>query len=683
MTPAAPPTESEKAVSYRVSMDIGGTFTDFVVTEEAADRTFSGKVSSTPANPAEGVLEGLRQLVPEAPQIGFVVHGQTVGLNAFLERKGTRVLLIMTEGARDSYSIARHDRKELYTLKYRKPERLIPRRDTVEVDERIRWDGSVERPLDEASFDPIVERIQAEGIEAVAICFLHAYANPEHELRAREILERRCPGLSVTLSHEIAREWREYERASSAALNAYIAPKLERYLVSLEDELDTMGVGATLHIMQSNGGITTGRRAREQPIQTLLSGPVGGTIGGAALSRTTERPNLLCVDMGGTSFDMSLIIDGRPNVSTETELEGLPILLPLVDIHTIGAGGGSLAWLEAGGLRVGPQSAGAVPGPACYARGGTEPTVTDANLFLGRLDPRYFLGGRMSLDEEAAAAALRSIATHVGLDDTAFAEGVLAIINATMADAMRTITVKQGIDPREYSLVAFGGTGPMHAVWLAGELEIAEVVIPWSPGTFSAWGMLQTDMRHDLARSFYEPVAALEPSSLLEVYRELEREGGALLAEQDVDPADTYFVRSADMRYVGQEYSVNVPVGDEIDLGEIEDVFHEAHRVRYGHSTPGAPVEFVNLRLAALGRIASEAVPFQPAEDGRDAVLTRRQVTFDGEPHETLVLLRSRLAPGSSHDGPLVIEEETATTVVPPAYTARIDEVGNLVIAPR
>jgi N-methylhydantoinase A len=665
---------------YRVAMDIGGTFTDFVVVDEAGERTSSGKVSSTPGNPAEGVIEGLKQFVSEPGEIGFIVHGTTVGLNAFLERKGTRVLLLMTEGVRDAYSIARHDRKELYALQYRKPERLVPRRDVLEVRERLRWDGSVDTPVDSESLRPIVDRIKAEGVEAVAVCFLHSYTNPEHELEAREILERECPGLSITLSHEIAREWREYERASSAVMNAYIAPKVGGYLGDLESDLGGMDVRATLHVMQSNGGITTARKARQQPIQTLLSGPVGGTIGGAALSRAASRPNLVCVDMGGTSFDMSLIVDGSPSVSSETELEGLPVLMPLVDINTIGAGGGSLAWLEAGGLRVGPQSAGADPGPACYGRGGTEPTVTDANLFLGRLDPDYFLGGAMTLDEQAARSALRSIAEELSLDETGFAEGVLAIINATMADAMRTITVKEGIDPRDYSVVAFGGAGPMHAVWLAEELGIGEVVVPWSPGTFSAWGMLQTDMRHDLAETFYRPLEGLDAGEVAEVYSRLESEGRDLLDAEGIGEDELYFARSADMRYVGQEYSVLVDIPAEVDLDGIVSDFHDAHRVRYGHSTPGAPVEFVNLRVAALGRIRAGVVPYEPPSGDEDPLLGRRQVTFDGEPHESPVLLRARLVPGDAREGPAVIEEDSATTVVPPGHSFEVSELGDLLI---
>ncbi len=550
----------------------------------------------------------------------------------------------------------------------------------LEVRERLRWDGSIDAALDEESVRRVAEAVRADGVEAVAVCLLHSHVNPEHELQVRELLERECPGLSVTLSHEIAREWREYERASSAVMNAYIAPKVGGYLSSLEQELGEMRVETTLHVMQSNGGITTARKAREQPIQTLLSGPVGGTIGGAALSRSIGRPNLLCVDMGGTSFDMSLIVDGAPSISTETELEGLPVLMPLVDIHTIGAGGGSLAWLEAGGLRVGPQSAGAVPGPACYGRGGTQPTVTDANLFLGRLDPGYFLAGAMTLDEGAAERALASVASQLGLEETAFAEGVLSIINATMADAMRTITVKQGVDPRDYSLVAFGGAGPMHAVFLAAELDIREVIVPWSPGTFSAWGMLQTDMRHDLAKTFYRPLAGLDAGEVAEMYTALEREGADLLRGERVPEEDMYFARSADMRYVGQEYSVNVSVGASIDLDEIEAAFHAAHRVRYGHSTPGAPVEFVNLRVAALGRIRAETVPYRPPASDEDAQIGTRGVVFGGEPHDTPVLLRARMQPGETREGPAIVEEDSSTTVVPPGHQIGVDAGGNLLV---
>jgi N-methylhydantoinase A len=667
---------------YRVAIDIGGTFTDFVIADRGAGDAFTGKSLTTSANQAEGVMSGLRELVPNANDIDFIVHGTTAGLNAFLERKGTRVLLITTAGLRDSYSIARGDRKELFALQYRKPQRLVPRRDVVEVRERLRWDGSVAEPLHEDDFEPIVARIVEQQIKAVAVCFVHAYVNPAHELAARKILKRARPDLSITLSHEVAREWREYERASSAVLNAYIAPIVERYLGTLESEIARFGVRATLHVMQSNGGVMTAAAARELPIQTLLSGPVGGTIGGAALSSARQRPNLLCVDMGGTSFDLSLIVNGKPNVSTETELESLPILMSLVDIHTIGAGGGSLAWLEAGALRVGPQSAGADPGPACYGRGGTAPTVTDANLFLKRLDPAYFLGGRMRLDEKAAARAIHEMATQAGLDDVAFAEGMLAIINAKMADAMRTITVKQGIDPRNFSLVAFGGAGPMHAVWLGKELEISEVIVPWSPGTFSAWGMLQTDIRHDVSQTFYRRLDGLAMGEVEEVYVSLEGQGREILHGEGMSDEQIHFLRTADMRYVGQEYSVNVGADGATALAGISQSFHEAHRTRYGHATPDAPVEFVNLRVAAVGGLDREAVGFRAPEKGEDPVMGVRDAIFDGRAQATTILLRRRLGPGAGYSGPLVVEEDTATTVVPPGYRILVDPLGNMLITP-
>jgi len=396
-----------------------------------------------------------------------------------------------------------------------------------------------------------------------------------------------------------------------------------------------------------------------------------------------NRPNLLCVDMGGTSFDMSLIVNGRPTVSSAAYLEGLPLLTPIVDIHTIGAGGGSLAWLEAGGLRVGPHSAGADPGPACYGRGGTQPTVTDAHLFLKRLGPRSLLGGRMTLDEEAAARAVHSVASQIGLNDVALAEGMLSIINAKMADGMRTITVAQGIDPREYSLLAFGGAGPMHAVWLAEELDMREVIVPFSPGTFSASGMLQTDVRHDLAHNFYRPLSKALPETLAQIYAELVEEGRAALQAEGIPPEDMVFEFSSDMRYVGQEYSVNVRLWKEVKLDEIDRAFHQAYRVRYGHATPGAPVEFVTLRVAAWGTMKNKLAGFHPVQDGHDPVVAKRQVIFQGEPHETPILRRPWMPVDQVYRGPLVIEEDSATTVVPPGCQCYVDQSGNVLIARR
>jgi N-methylhydantoinase A len=668
-------------MALRIAADIGGTFTDFVFVDDTTGTISTGKVPSTPDNAARGILNGLTSLVADPSQIGLIVHGTTVGLNAFLERKGARVLLIMTAGLRDAYTIARGDRKDLYTLQYRKPERLVPRRDVLEVRERLRWDGSVMTPLHDEDFEPIIAKIKAENITAVAVCFIHAYLNPVHELRAREILAQAVPGLSVALSHEIAREWREYERASSAVMSAYIAPKIEQYLSTLTDELEQLQVQALLYVMKSNGGVMSARIARQQPVHTLLSGPVGGTVGGMLLAETLQRPNLICVDMGGTSFDVSLITNGQPGITSETELEGLPLLLPLVEIHTIGAGGGSLVWLEAGALRVGPQSAGAVPGPICYGRGGTQPTVTDANLFLGRIGADSLLGSRMHLEVETTATAMARMAGELNLNAEALAEGILAIVNAKMADAIRTITVQRGIDPREYALVAYGGAGPMHAVWLARELEIGEIIVPWSPGTFSAQGMLHADVRHDLAQNFYRKLEQVIAQDVSAGYEGMIRVGRVILRDEQVAEQDMYFLYSADIRYIGQEYSVNVPVRWPVDLEEVRCTFDEVYQMRFGHSTPGVPAEFVNLRLAAMGRLPRSIANGAPVENG-DPVKGKRRIIFDGRSFLTTILERSRLQIGQVYAGPLVIEEDTATTVMPPGYRAKVDVTGNLIITP-
>ena len=665
---------------YSISVDIGGTFTDFVVNDKEAGKAFTGKLPSTPENPALAVLEGIRQLIPKPDEIDFIVHGTTVGLNAFLERKGARVLLITTAGVSDYYTIARGNRNDLYTLHYRKPGRLLPRRDVHEVRERIKWDGSVDEPIHPEDFEPIIAKIKGENITAVAVCFLHAYAYPQHELQAREILVNALPDVSVTLSHLVAREWREYERASTAILNAYIAPRIERYLSSLQQEMNDIGTTGMLYVMQSSGGIMTADSARQQPIRTLLSGPVGGTIGGVALSTTINRPNLICIDMGGTSFDMSLVVNGQPSVSSSTLLEGLPLLTPIVDIHTIGAGGGSLAWLEAGGLRVGPQSAGANPGPACYARGGTEPTVTDAHLLLKRLGPRSLLSGRMILDEQAAAQAIHHVAVRLNLADVALAEGILSVINAKMADGIRTITVAQGINPRDFSLLAFGGAGPMHAVWLAEELGIDEVIIPYSPGTFSASGMLRTDLRHDLACNYYKLVRQASTQDLTDLFTRLVEEGRAALQTEGIPLEAMRFEFSSDMRYLGQEYSVNVRTQKEWDLSQTEQAFHDTYRTRYGHAIPGAPVEFVTLRVVALGEIKGKLTGFQVHQNGREALIDARQVYFSGRPYHTPVLRRDWIPIGENYSGPVIIEEDSATTVVPPTHTYRVDQFGQIVI---
>ena len=664
---------------YRVSADIGGTFTDIVVDDTENNSIKTIKVLSTPENPANAVFNGLNSNL-EIENIDFIVHGTTVGLNAFLERKGSRVLLIMTKGVSDTYTIARGDRKELYNVRYTKPGTLVPRKDVYEVEERTMWDGSIKTKLNEDDLSNIAEIINKEDIKAVSICFLHSYVNPQHEIQSRNYLSKLIKeDVVISLSHEIAREWREYERASTAVMNSYIGPVTNNYLKSLQKQLEGSNYKKPLYIMQSNGGVIRAESALEQPVKTLLSGPVGGTIGGQALSKLIKRPNLICVDMGGTSFDMSLIINGKPSVTNETEQEFIPLLIPLVDIHTIGAGGGSVAWLENEALRVGPRSAGANPGPACYGKGGQEPTVTDANLYLGRLGKESKLGGWMDLDLNASESVLKSLSEKLNISSTELAEGILSIINAKMADAIRTITVKEGIDPREFSLVAFGGAGSMHAVWLAEELEINEIIVPNDPGTFSAWGMLQTDIRRDLTVNFYQNFQSLEKEKLLQNFNKLKDEAIALLKSENVNENDMSFSLTADMRYIGQEYYVNVDISEPFDLNEINNNFHKTYEKQYGHSTPEGPSEFINLRLIATGKI-KKTDSVKSIENDETIKDSKRKIIFNQKEYETKIYARHNIRVNESFDGPAVIEESTATTVIPPNYSIIKDEFGNIII---
>lgn len=671
---------------YRVSMDIGGTFTDVVAYDEESGAYAAGKASTTPHDLTEGVFTGLAQVIDSPAEIRFTVHGTTVGLNAFLQRKGEKVLLLGTEGAADVYHIARGNRLRLYDLHYRKPEPLVPLGDIVEIPGRLDYQGEERVPLDEDAVRAAAQRVRDEGFGAVAISFLFSFLNPAHELRAAEILREELDGVTVSLSHRVAREWREYERTSSSVLEAYTAPVIRRYLERLQSEMRDRGLSVPLHVMQSSGGVVTADSARERPLQTLLSGPVGGTMGLVALARTLGRPNLIGVDMGGTSFDVSLVIGGKPDITAETSLEGLPLLMPIVNIHTVGAGGGSLAYTEAGGLRVGPESAGADPGPACYGRGGTRPTVTDANVVLNRIDPETFAGGTMPLYPERAREAVGLLGAELGLDTAEMAEGIIDVINAKMAQAIRTLTVEQGIEPRDFALVAFGGAGPMHAAFLAQELGIAEVIVPRLPGAFSAWGMLETEIRRDFSRSFFRRATEADLAELSTLLGELEAEGREALEAEGI-PAEACRVEHAiDMRYEAQEYTLSIPI-DSADapvaegfLAEMTRRFNVAHDSRYGHSNPGAPVEFVAVRDAALGDL--ERLEPEALQAGQGALRSRtRQVSFNRKSWATVIVDRDDLGIGTTVPGPAIVEEGTATTVVPRACTLTVDPFGLLVIA--
>jgi len=675
-------------VSTRIAADIGGTFTDIIVYDESAGYK-AGKVPTVVEDPSRGVLNGLGGMIGDFEGVEFAVHGTTVGLNAFLQRKGARVLLLVSAGTRDVYHIARGNRFSQYEVRYRKPQPLVSLGDIVEVRGRLSYSGEEIEPLREDDVRRAVERVEEGGYEAIAVTLLFSYLNPAHEVRVEEILREALPDVPVSCSHQVAREWREYERTSSAVFDAYTAPAVRTYLTELEGEVARRGMRGTLHVMQSNGGILTARGAREHAIQTLLSGPVGGVMGGTALSEHMGRPNLICADMGGTSFDVSLIVDGHPDVSSELSLEGLPLLMPAVMIHTIGAGGGSLGFVEGGGLRVGPASAGADPGPACYGRGGSQATVTDANLVLGRLDPEYFLGGEMDLDVEAARRAVGDLGKQLGLDPAVMAEGMITVINAKMAQAIRTLTVEKGISPNDFSLLAYGGAGPLHATFLAEELGISEVIVPESPGAFSAWGMLQAPIRHDLSQMFYQSADGLDGHEMERLYAELESEGRELLAREGVRSEAMSFRRSVDVRYSGQEHTVDVPLrgmrlGSPDVAEELGARFHQAHYALHGHSNEGAPFECVVLRVVALGNLGMPETTRNGAHEAprgpQGSSSRRRGVVFGGRTIDTPVVYRADLRPGASMSGPVVVEERTASTVVPPGFTLVVDPHGSLIL---
>lgn len=668
-------------MGFRIGVDIGGTFTDAVAIAPDGGET-TAKALSTPGNLSAGVLDAVAGLGVDLRETTGFVHGTTAGLNAFLERRGARVALLTTLGFRDVYEIGRANRPAMYDVRYRPPRPLVARRDVFEVNERMTPEGRALRPVDEQEVRSLAAELGGR-YDAVAIVFLHGYANPEHERIVKSLLAEEAPELSVLCSHEVAPQWREYERTSTTVISAYIAPIVEEYLGKLDGDLAGRGFATTLRVMQSNGGIMSAAVARSKPIQTLLSGPVGGTVAGVEIAGNLELDRLICVDMGGTSFDVSLVVDGVAEVEAQGELEGHPMLSPTVTIHTIGAGGGSVAFLEAGALRVGPRSAGAVPGPACYRRGGTEPTVTDANVVLGRLPGAARLGGALELDVEAASEAIDSVAGPLGLERIPAARGIVSVADAAMANAIREITVSRGIDPRDFSLLAFGGAGPLHAVSLAAELGIPRVVVPANPGVLSAWGMLYTDTRHDLVHSFFVGLDDLEPDHLRNALDELRVRGVAQLNEDGVAEEAMELIPAADLRYVGQEYAVTIPwtLDDDAEavIGFLPGRFADAHLDRYGHNNPGERVECVNLRLAALGRVEKIApVAVAAAEAARPVEST--STYFDDGWHDTDVYRRGDLGRGATVAGPVVLLEDACTTLIPPGWTGRVSAGGHLLV---
>jgi N-methylhydantoinase A len=677
-------------MATRAAVDIGGTFTDLVHFDEGTGEVELAKASTTPGRFEDGVMDAIAEA--ELDGVAFLAHGTTVIINALTERKGARTALITTRGFRDVLEIQKANRPDLYNLLYEKPRPFVRRRLRLEVTERVTYKGEVLVPLDEEDVRLAVEEARRQNAEAVAICFLHSYANLLHEQRAAEIVREEWPEAAVTASHELTTEWREYDRSSTVVLDAYVKPVAGKYLAALANRLEEARVPARArYAMQSNGGVSRFEVAAQTPINLVESGPVGGVIGAAAIGDLIGEGNLITLDIGGTTAKASLVERGAVRLTGDYHFErtpefaGYPIKIPVVDIVEIGAGGGSIAWIDAAGaLKVGPQSAGADPGPACYGWGGAEPTVTDANVIAHRINPDYFLGGRIELDVGRAQAALAPLAKALGVDDEDAALGVIRIANANMIHLLKLVSVRRGRDPREFAIVAFGGGGSMHACALAAELRVPRVIVPPHPGHFSAWGMLTSDLRHDAVQTHFARADALRADELAALWRDLEERLLATFADEGLDPDQVGFVRSADMRYAGQEHTVNVPIADGGDGGSgeaIERSFHELHDQLYTFRLT-SPIEFVNFRLTGFGTVRKPELR-RILTNGRvqSALKGTRDVHFDelGR-QESAIYERSRLSAGAELDGPAVIEEPAASTVVFPGQKLRVDEYGNLII---
>jgi len=660
----------------RLGVDVGGTFTD-VVLVTSDGRMTTAKVPST-ADQSVGVVEGIEKACETAGidpgDVEEFVHAMTVSTNALLERDGAEAALVTTAGFRDVLEIGRQTRPDLYDVDASKPAPIVPRRRRFEVDERTRPAG-VERPIDPEAVESLAADLRDRDVESVAVSFLHAYAEPENEQRAADILREELD-VPVSVSSEVLGEFREYERTATTAVDAYVRPTIAGYVGRLTERTAEFDVPAP-RIMQSNGGIAAAETVRRRAVTTALSGPAAGVVGAgrtaAAASDERGLEGLISFDMGGTSSDVSLVRDGAAERTTDTEIGGVPIGLPMVDVTTVGAGGGSIAWVDAGGaLRVGPRSAGADPGPACYGTGGTEPTVTDANLVLGYIGESTALGGELSLDAEAAERALAALASEAGLEDArAAARGVHRVANATMTRAIRATTIERGHDPRDFALVAFGGAGPMHAATLAERLDVDTVVVPLGCGVLSALGLLGADEKHDAVRTHRAVTDEADAEAVEAVFDDLET---AVLAGTD-DPAEATVERSADLRYAGQSFELEVAVERPVDPSAAERRFHEAHERVYGYRMDET-VEFVNLRMTAT---IERSLPDVADEARGEARLGEREALFGDGRRTTPVYAREGLAPGRTVDGPAIVEETESTIVVPPGWTATVDADGTIV----
>lgn len=673
-----------------LAVDIGGTFTDLIAYDVESGRLAHAKCLSTPSEFSKGVMDAIGKAQVDLREVSGLMHGCTVAINTAIERTGALTALVVTRGTRDVYQIGRGNRPESYNIFFQRAEPLAPPSLTFEVDQRTLATGETLVPFDEAQAGGVVQRIGKSGAEAVAVCFLHSYENPADEERMAAMLAALPTPVFVTASHEISRRYGEYERMSTTVLNAYVGPRTSRYIASLEDRLGAAGFRGKLLIMQSNGGLMSAETAKRVPVTMMESGPVGGVIAAAKVGSALGLDNTIAFDMGGTTAKASLIHGCEPSIAEGYFIGGYasghPAMLPVVDIVEVGTGGGSIAWLdEVGALKVGPQSAGAAPGPVSYGLGGTRPTVTDANLVLGRIGGESFLGGEMRLDHAKAAAALEVLGRPLGLDAVATALSVVEIAIAKMSLAVRGVSVERGFDPRDFALVGMGGGGPVHALAIARQLHIPKVVIPVFPSHFSALGMLMSDLRHDYVRTHLVLLAKLDFSAALRILQEMIDEGRRALGGEGSDARDLAFQPFLDLRYEGQEFYIKVPVStEEFARGDAEAIrkrFDDIHDRNFGHAAPEEPLEVVNVRVTARGKRGSIRLPTvsgrrKPEPVGNREVFLRE----DGRPTRCPVYHRGQLGPGAAVTGPALIEEYGSTTVLFEGDKAAVAPTGEIIV---
>ncbi|MBI1773875.1 MAG: hydantoinase/oxoprolinase family protein [Proteobacteria bacterium] len=691
---------------YRVGVDVGGTFTDIVLVEETTGAILVAKVHTVPADPSQGCIDGIEKALSRhgvgPSELSFVVHGTTIATNTIIEGKGAKAGLITSAGFRDVLEIAYQTRPRLYDIFYDKPKPLIPRHLCLGVPERIHPDGTVRTPLDTEELRKVARALLAEGVEAIAVAFLHSYRDPAHERLAGRILAEECDGVPIVLSSDVCPEFREYPRTSTAVVNTVLLPRVSPYLARLEERLRANGIDPGLHLMTSAGGIMAAGIAKRQPVHLVESGPAAGVIGAAFIGALSGFRNVLALDIGGTTAKAALVSGGNPQIAEQFEVgaaaianvtsargQGYPVLTPVISLVEIGAGGGSIAQVDPGGaLTVGPQSAGADPGPACYGRGGLDATMTDANVVLGRINPNYFLGGEAKLDVVLAERAIRDrVAAPAGLGLMQAAQAVIDIANAKMTSALYFVSVEQGIDPRDYVLVPSGGAGPLHAVAIAQALGVVTVLIPPTPGLNSAVGLLASDLKHDLVRTYMKAGNAVEPKELSSIYAEMETSVRSLLKDEGVAPADTVVTREVEMCYVGQSFRLKMPAPSTIDAAALERLtaaFHDRHAEVYGFANLGEQTQLVNLRLNGTGRVGRPTLRRLPkATDGIGrAIKERRKVHFDdaGKPVEVNIYDRDKLLAGDKFSGPGIVEQMDTTVVLPPGVSVTVSEIGSLII---